>query len=86
MNKKTNDLPIIEKPTEEELEFISYMGKCVADYIAKTTVERRTLIAALFSLCSIVFCHETNFKLEKQHEEIEKFCDYLKFYADKNKK
>jgi len=75
MNYK--DLPMIGKPTEEELEMQEYLANCIDDYIEKKPTDRRVLIAALSSICTIVFTRETPWDKDIQKSEITSFCEFL---------
>lgn len=83
MNESHN-LPMVGLPTDREQDLIEYLHTHVANWIETHNTERRELIAAMFSLCRVVFCLQTNFNVKGQCAEIDDFAKFLKDFATRN--
>lgn len=73
-----SDLPKVGPATESEREFTKYIGNCIADYVETRDIDRRDLIAAMFTMLYVVFDKQTHFKLEQKLAEVDDFCFYMK--------
>ena len=75
----------MDELTQEEKElkqrvnkFSEYLINYMAEYVDKESVDRRTLIGALFNMCYLTFNLHSPGSFEEKCREINSFCDYLK--------
>ncbi len=80
----SQNLPEFGRATHREMALTEFLHEHIANWIDTHKTERRELVAALFSLCTITFCKQTHFDLKGQCEEIDKFAYYLKDFAMRN--
>ena len=72
------------KPTQREKDLMIYLGECIAKWIEKNETERGELLCAFSLICTLIFTKETPIKdVEKQCQEIDTFCHFLKIRARK---
>ncbi len=70
--------------SKSERELLYHLGESIANWIETHQTERGELIAAISLICVMIFTKETPIKdIDKQCEEIDSFCDYIKFMSRK---
>lgn len=75
------------KITKREEELLYFLGENIANWIEKHKTERSELLCALSGVCAVVFTVDTPYKKDfpMQVQDIDDFCNYIKFMAIKNK-
>ncbi len=75
------------KMTEKEKHMLFYLGECLAKWIERHNTNRGELLCVVSHLCGVLFTEDTPYKndIPKQVEDINDFCNYLKFLAGRNK-
>ena len=75
------------KMTKRETDMLFYMGESIANWIDKNNNTRGELLCVISHLCAVLFTEDTPYKgdIPKQVQDINDFCNYLKFMTGRNK-